>query len=86
MSARDLLLQASLPTVLDGMSLSCDLEDALLGHTGVLGVVLADVLAWEVAADSSQLRSGTDPVEVGRCYLQALAWATDVCGVLDLTP
>jgi EAL and modified HD-GYP domain-containing signal transduction protein len=84
-SALDLLLQAPLPTVLAGLSLSSELEDALLGHTGALGAVLADVLAWEVGGEGLRLRSGLGPAEVERCYLGALAWTTEVCGVLDLT-
>jgi EAL and modified HD-GYP domain-containing signal transduction protein len=84
-SALDLLLQATLLQVIEGLSLSAELEDALLGHTGVLGAVLADVLAWEVGGENFQLRSGTSPAEVEACYLQALAWATEVCGALDLS-
>jgi hypothetical protein len=55
----------------------------LLGHTGTLGGILADVLAWEVGGGDLKLRSALGPAEVEQCYLQALAWATDVCGVLD---
>jgi len=84
-SALDLLLQVPLSQVVEGLSLSRDLEDALLGQTGVLGRVLADVLAWEVGGEDFRLRSGTAPADVERCYLQALAWATDVCRVLTLT-
>ena len=51
----------------------------------LLGGVLADVLAWEVGGEQFRLRSGLGPADVEQCYLQALAWATEVCGVLDLT-
>jgi EAL and modified HD-GYP domain-containing signal transduction protein len=84
-SALGLLLQATLAQVVAGLSLSAELEDALFGHTGALGVVLADVLAWEVGGEDLQLRSPTAPEQVEACYLQALAWATDVCGALDLS-
>ena len=67
------------------MSLSAELEAALLGRSGVLGGVLADVLAWEVGGESLQLRSGSAPADIEQCYLQALAWANEICGVLDLT-
>ena len=83
-SALDLLLHASLTHIVEGLSLSSELEDALLGHTGVLGAVLADVLAWEVGGESFQGCSGTRPAELERCYVQALAWANEVCGVLSL--
>ncbi len=84
-SALDLLLQAPLPEIVQGLSLSAELEDALLGHRGLLGHVLADVLAWEVGAESFQRRSGTAPAEIERAYLQGLAWAGEVCGTLSLT-
>ena len=84
-SALDLLLQAPLSRIVEDLSLSRELEDALLGHTGVLGGVLADVLAWEVGGESLQLRSGANPAGIELCYLQALAWANEICAVLDLT-
>jgi EAL and modified HD-GYP domain-containing signal transduction protein len=82
-SALDLVLQAPLSAVVKDLSLA-DVEDALLGHEGVLGAIVADVLAWEVGAEPFELRSGLAAGEVEQCYLHALAWATDVCGVLDL--
>ena len=84
-SALDLLLQAPLPELVGGLSLSSELEDALLGYCGLLGGVLADVMAWEVGAESFQRRSGVPPAAVERCYIQALAWANEVCGVLSLS-
>ncbi len=83
-SALDLLLHAALPQVVGGLSLTRELEDALLEQSGVLGAILADVLAWEIGGENFQLRSRAAPADVERCYVQALAWATDVCGVLDL--
>ena len=83
-SALGLLLQAPLSQVVEGLSLSAELEDALLAQTGLLGSVLADVLAWEVGGENFQLRSGTAPADAEQCYFQALAWATDVCSVLNL--
>ncbi len=82
-SALDLLLRAPLPTIVESMSLGTDLEEALLWHTGQLGDFLADVLAWEMGASGFQLRSGAHPGEVEQCYLQALAWASKVCGALE---
>jgi EAL and modified HD-GYP domain-containing signal transduction protein len=84
-SALDLLLQAPLKMVLEGLSLDAELEDALLGHGGELGGVLSDVLAWEVGGEQLQSRSGLSLADVAQCYVQALAWATEVCEVLDLT-
>ena len=84
-SALDLLLQAPLSTIVQKLSLSAELEDALLGRDGLLGAVLTDVLAWEVGGGDLQLRSGLFATEVESDYLQALAWATQICGLLDLT-
>jgi EAL and modified HD-GYP domain-containing signal transduction protein len=83
-SALDLLLHAPLTDIVGGLSLRAELEDALFGRTGPLGDVLADVLAWEVGGESFAGRSGTRPADVERCYVQALAWANEVCGVLSL--
>jgi EAL and modified HD-GYP domain-containing signal transduction protein len=84
-SALDLLLHVSLPAVLEGLSLGAELQDALLSHTGLLGGVLSDVLAWEVGGRQVQMRSGLGVSDVAQCYVQAVAWATEVCEVLDLT-
>ena len=73
-SALDLLLHAPLTDIVGGLSLRAELEDALLGRTGPLGDVLADVLAWEVGGESFAARSGTRPADVEWCYVQALAW------------
>ena len=83
-SALDLMLQAPLGQIMAGLSLSSQLEDAILGHTGPLGGVLADVLSWEVGGEEFQLRSAVSTVEIERCYVQALAWATEICQVLPL--
>jgi EAL and modified HD-GYP domain-containing signal transduction protein len=85
-SALDLLLHAPLTDIVGGLSLRAELEDALFGRTGPLGDVLADVLAWEVGGESFAARSGTRPADVEWCYVQALAWANEVCGVLSLAP
>jgi EAL and modified HD-GYP domain-containing signal transduction protein len=84
LSALDLLLQAPLSEVVGGLSLTNEVEDALLRRAGILGAVLADILAWEVGGEEFQLSSGLGAVDVEECYLRALAWASEVCGVLDL--
>jgi EAL and modified HD-GYP domain-containing signal transduction protein len=84
-SALGLLLHVSITQIVESLSLSRELESAVLEHSGVLGGIMADVLAWEVGGENFQLRSGAPPEEVERCYLHALAWANEVCGVLALT-
>lgn len=82
-SALDLLLAAPLPKIIDNLGLSDELVDALLEKSGVLGRVLADVLAWETGGDELRLRSGLSLGSLERSYLEALAWSTEVCGLLE---
>jgi EAL and modified HD-GYP domain-containing signal transduction protein len=84
-SALDLLLSTPLKEVVKGLSLTAELEDALLEHSGVLGGIVDDVLGWEVG-ECAQVRSGLSLPSVGNAYLQALAWATEVCGALENSP
>jgi EAL and modified HD-GYP domain-containing signal transduction protein len=81
-SSLDLLLGVPLEEVIDSLSLTTDLEDALLGQQGTLGNILSDVKAWEVG-DCGFVRSGLGVAAVADAYLDALAWATDICGVLE---
>jgi EAL and modified HD-GYP domain-containing signal transduction protein len=81
-SALDLLLRSPLSTVMESLTLDSEVADAILWHSGVLGGLLADVMAWEVGA-GEKLSSGVDPAEVEQCYLKALSWASQVCGALE---
>jgi c-di-GMP-related signal transduction protein len=47
LSTLDLLLEAPLAKIVEGLSLTAEVENALLLHTGVLGRVLSDVLEQE---------------------------------------
>ena len=81
-SALDLLLGVPLSEVVDGLSLSNELEDALLGGTGPLGSIVGDVQAWEVG-DAEKLRSGLGELTIAEAYTEGLAWAIEVCGALE---
>jgi EAL and modified HD-GYP domain-containing signal transduction protein len=81
-SALDLLLGTPLPNVLSALSLTTELEEAVLARQGVLGGIVGDVVAWEVGGYGS-LRSGLGIVSVSEAYLEALAWSTEVCGALE---
>jgi EAL and modified HD-GYP domain-containing signal transduction protein len=83
-SALDLLLKQPLSMVLKEFALSRELEEALLLRTGLLGTVLTDVLAWEVGGGDLRPGSGFSPAEMAANYLQALKWANETNGVLDL--
>jgi hypothetical protein len=60
-----------------------ELVDAVLEKAGPLGGILDDVLAWEIGGEDLHLRSGLDHASLEQSYLEALAWATGVCGLLD---
>jgi EAL and modified HD-GYP domain-containing signal transduction protein len=84
-SALDLLLGVPLSEVLSSLSLTSELEDALLGGEGDLGNIVGDVQAWEVGS-SEHLRSGLGEVSVAEAYTEGLAWAIEVCGALEASP
>jgi len=81
-SALDLLLGVPLSEVVGGLSLSDELEDALLGGTGALGGIVGDVQAWEVGA-AEKLRSGLAELTLAEAYREGHAWAIEVCGSLE---
>lgn len=81
-SALDLLLSTPIAEIMKDLSLTAEVEDALLDRAGVLGGVLDDVLAWEVGG-AQVVRSGLEMASISEAYEQALRWATDLCGALD---
>jgi EAL and modified HD-GYP domain-containing signal transduction protein len=82
-STLDLLLGVPLPKILDSLALSEELVDALLNRSGLLGRILADVVAWEMGGEDLRLRCGLSLGSLERSYLEALAWSTEVCGLLE---
>lgn len=82
-SALDLLLGSPLPKIVENLGLADELIDALLERAGVLGRVLADVIAWEMGGDDLRLRSGLSLGSLERSYLEALAWSNEICGLLE---
>ena len=84
-SALDLLLRATPSQVMAGLSLAPELVDALVGHTGVLGVILSDVLAWEVGGGELHPRAGLELAVMEKLYIEALLWANEVCEVLSVS-
>jgi c-di-GMP-related signal transduction protein len=82
-SALELLLSAPLPQIVDNLTLADELVDALLNKGGLMGRILADVIAWEMGGEELRLRSGLSLGSLERSYLEALAWSTDVCALLE---
>jgi EAL and modified HD-GYP domain-containing signal transduction protein len=73
LSALDQVLAAPRWKIVEGLSLTGEVEDALLGQPGLLGDVLADVVAWHLGGENVDLRSHTSPKDAERFYQQALA-------------
>jgi EAL and modified HD-GYP domain-containing signal transduction protein len=82
-SALDLLLGVPLGVVVENLTLADELVDALIEQAGLLGRILADVLAWELGGENLRLRSGLSLGSLERSYLEALAWSTEVCAMVE---
>jgi c-di-GMP-related signal transduction protein len=82
-SALELLLAVPLPQIIDNLGLADEVVDALVNKGGLLGRILADVIAWEMGGEELRLRCGLSLGSLERSYLEALAWATQVCGLLE---
>jgi EAL and modified HD-GYP domain-containing signal transduction protein len=82
-SALDLLLEAPLGRIVESLSLADELVDALINRDGLLGQILTDVLTWELGGGDLCLSSGLSLATLESNYLKALAWATDMCSVLE---
>ncbi len=82
-SGLDLLLAAPIAGIVSTLNMADELVDAVLEKAGPLGGILDDVLAWEIGGEDLHLRSGLDHASLEQSYLEALAWATGVCGLLD---
>ncbi len=78
-SSLGLLIEAPLEQVVGKLAITEDLRDAVLHHEGLLGRILADVLAWEVGGADLEPVSAVGPGVVESCYLQALAWSSETC-------
>jgi len=82
-SGLELLLAAPVAAIVSTLQLADELVDAVLERSGPLGGILDDVLAWEVGGESLRLHSGLSLGGLEQSYLESLAWATGVCGLLE---
>ncbi|HTW10119.1 MAG TPA: HDOD domain-containing protein [Acidimicrobiales bacterium] len=81
-SGLDMLLALPMAEVVAQLSLTPDVEEAVLQGTGALGDILADVRAWEVG-DNRAVRCGLAMDDVASTYVHALRWATETTGALE---
>lgn len=84
LSAMDLLLGLPMTEIVRRVAVTDDLVAALLERSGPLGAVLADVCAWETG--SCRLSTGAPHEEVEASYIEALAWAGDLCATVADAP
>jgi EAL and modified HD-GYP domain-containing signal transduction protein len=82
-SSLDLLMGVPIEEVLDSLTLTDQLNEAVRHRTGPLGEILAAVLEWEQGRQPSP-GLAADPIRLERCYLEALRWATSLCDVYHL--
>jgi len=82
-SALDLLLDVPLESVVQNLSISQMLVDALLDHAGPLGDILSKVLLWELGGVGCKAETEEGLRNLELRYLEALAWSNGICSVID---
>jgi EAL and modified HD-GYP domain-containing signal transduction protein len=81
-SVLDAILDRPIEQVLSMLSLSTEIQDALLKHQGELGNILRGVQAFE-RRDWTEAHAciQQDPSSVERIYMEALAWSANLVGL-----
>ena len=76
----DEILEIPLADALAPLPLDATLKDAILQHTGVLGLVLANAIQFETMDEASPvpLPPGLDSDVMSTYFLEAFAWAQDI--------
>lgn len=78
-STLEQVLQAPMAEILGELPMSEEINAALLRQEGVMGEALRCTLAFEQESpDSARRFRDMDPVQTGRLYLEALAWANEL--------
>jgi EAL and modified HD-GYP domain-containing signal transduction protein len=83
LSVLDILLDAPMAVVLKSVSLSSEIEQALVAHEGVLGETLAMVLDYEQGNWGKLSGCGLDQATIVKAYLDALATTAEMTRVLS---
>lgn len=73
LSVLDALLDLAMDQVVDGLPFDQEVRDALNDHSGILGSVLARVIAYERGTPEAQDHSAG----LGELYVRALGWALE---------
>lgn len=77
LSAMEMLMGIAKTEILQTVTVTDELAEALLDMTGPLGGILSDVLAWEQGSPLL-MRSGVSIAKLNAACAQALAWASEM--------
>lgn len=77
-STLESLMDAPLAEILDKLPLAEEVSAALLAGEGLLGEVLACVLAYERCDWDHARAAGLDPAAIGRAYAEAVDWSYQI--------
>jgi len=81
-SVLDALLDMTYEEILENLSLSTELENALLKHEGKLGEILACVLAYEKGDWENAQCDGVSPEDACGLYVDSVGWTNAVGSAL----
>lgn len=85
LSLLDALLDTSMSTILSHLSLSDEVEDALINRTGPLGSLIETAISYEHGDLASIALCGMDISVVRNAYLDSVVWAEDLRNMLGAT-
>ncbi len=77
-SVLDALLDMEMAKLLPSLSLSDEINQALLAHKGTIGGILAAVIAYEQGQWDSAAIKKFEQAHMQKTYIDALAWASDI--------
>jgi EAL and modified HD-GYP domain-containing signal transduction protein len=82
LSVLDALLDMPMEKIISSLSLSEEINKALLAHEGVAGEILDLVLHYELSEWDQLKNDKIDELVIRDAYLQSVVWATEACQVL----
>lgn len=83
LSILDVLLGMPLTDVVTDLPLADEVRDAVIGHQGPLGLLLADVIDYQTGSHDGARRSGVGYGAVQAACFDALAWAIEMATGFD---
>ena len=82
-SVLDLIFDLPLKDVLSTLSLTEEIENALLNYEGKMGEILMSVIAYQKGEWIEALKSGLNHDIIRTAFIESLVWMSSVSGVLD---